>query len=116
MFNFFRREIPAKCPVPENKKIWIDEAFSLLLELFGKDALVTRKIYVPHFNDFPIQYDGSEECAYATLSIIANNMEIDPEELHLDFFDKEKKELRTDNSSWGTTILALIPSKHVGRT
>lgn len=104
MFGLFRREVPAKCPVPEDKKIWIDKAFALLLELFGKESLVTRKICIPHFNDFPISYNGSEECAYATLRIIANNMEIDMEEIHLDFFDKEKKELRTDNSSWGTTI------------
>ncbi|GAO42741.1 hypothetical protein FPE01S_01_17590 [Flavihumibacter petaseus NBRC 106054] len=75
------------CPVDEDVRIWIERYFQVLLEIFGKENTLGRKVLVPRRSDFPIRYDGSERAAHETLSIVATQMEVPVEQITLDFFE-----------------------------
>ena len=52
------------CPVPEHNLLWLEDAFVLLLDFFGKENATQRRILTPQPADFPISYDGTEHAAY----------------------------------------------------
>lgn len=96
MFGFSKgRKIkrPDTCPVPEDVRIWLESAFLLLLDFFGKENTLHRKVLTPHYNDFPIQYNGEEETAFRTLQVIARQMEIPFESIHLELFDDDVRQV-----------------------
>ena len=51
------------CPVTEHNRLWLEDAFHLLLDFFGKENTQQRRILTPHHVDFPISYDGTEQAA-----------------------------------------------------
>lgn len=87
MFRFLKIKRPDTCPVQEEIRIWLENAFLQLLDFFGKENTIHRKVLIPHFNDFPIQYNGSEQSAIKTLEVIATHMEIPIDSIHLEFYD-----------------------------
>jgi hypothetical protein len=96
MFRFLKIKRPDTCPVQEEIRIWLEGAFLQLLDFFGKEKTIHRKVLIPHFSDFPIQYNGSEQSAIKTLEIIATHMEIPIESIHLEFYDGGINEIKED--------------------
>lgn len=64
----------------------MEKSFQWLLDSFGAENIRTRKILTPHYKDFPIRYNGDTQSALDTLTIIANQMEIDPGAIHLELY------------------------------
>ena len=95
MFGFFKIKRPNTCPIPEDNRIWLERSFLLLLDLFGKENTKQRKVLIPHHSDFPIKYNGDEQTAFETLKIVAGQMEVAYNEIHLDFYDERVKEVST---------------------
>jgi|GEM_PF-941220 len=97
---------PEGCPVDEPTRIWLERYFLSLLDIFGRENTVRRKVMVPDKKDFPIRYDGSERAAFDTLQIIAAQMEVPFENVKLDFYDEELGDPAKGASSgvyWGKT-------------
>lgn len=79
---------PDACPVDEDVRIWLEQSFQRLLEIFGLENTLSRYVMVPDRVHFPIRYDGSERSAFETLKIVATQMEVPPAEITLDFYDE----------------------------
>ena len=88
MFGFFRKSKKAKCPIPEENRLWIEGAFKWLLKAFGKEDVISRKILRPTADDFPFEFDQSEADAYTLLPFIAGQMEVEPSKIELRFYDQ----------------------------
>lgn len=93
MFRFSKIKRPDTCPVHEEIRIWLEGAFLQLLDFFGNEKTIQRKVLIPHFSDFPIQYNGSEQSAISTLEVIATQMEIPIDSIHLEFYNGEVNEI-----------------------
>jgi hypothetical protein len=61
MFRFVKIKLPDTCPVPDDVRTWLESSFLQLLNFFGKEKTLQRKVLIPHYNDFPVQYNGSEQ-------------------------------------------------------
>ncbi|GAB2842849.1 hypothetical protein [Ferruginibacter profundus] len=95
MFGFSKIKRPNTCPISEDNRIWLEKSFLLLLEFFGKAETQQRKILIPHHSCFPIKYNGNEKTAFDTLKIVASQMEVPIDEIQLDFYDENVKEIST---------------------
>ncbi|WP_431211739.1 hypothetical protein ACQ86N_38985 [Puia sp. P3] len=95
---------PDACPVGEDTRVWLENAILLLLDIFGKDETLKRKILTPESRHFPVKYDGSERCAFETLAIVARQMETPLENIKLDFYDENLRHITEGNPGglyWG---------------
>lgn len=86
MFNFSRKDKKVPCPIPDERREWLEHAFEWLVGAFGEEAIRKRRVLVPHHTDFPIRYNGEQQTAVDTLAIVARQMEIDPGEVELMFY------------------------------
>jgi hypothetical protein len=88
------------CPVDEDTRIYLEKSFQILLNIFGEENTRSRKILTPERIHFPVRYDGSEQSAFETLRIIANQMEVPIERIKLDFYDDHLRHI-TEGSPGG---------------
>lgn len=95
MFGFFKIKRPNTCPIPEDNRIWLENSFLMLLDFFGKENTRQRKVLLPHHSCFPIKYNGDEQTAFDTLKIVASQMEVPFEDITLEFYDENVKEIST---------------------
>lgn len=91
------------CPVSEQNRLWLEEAFLLLLDFFGRDSTVQRKVLVPHYADFPVAYNGTPESAFETMKIVATQMEVPFENIELHLYN-EGAESISSGSPFGSSI------------
>lgn len=95
---------PEGCPVDEDRRIWIERSFQFLLDLLGEENTKKRTVLVPDYKHFPVRYDGSEESAFETLRIVAKQMEVPVENISLDFYDENMRDItegRPGGVYWG---------------
>lgn len=85
MFNLFgnRKE---KCPIPEDIRIWMEDAFIWLINQFGEEKVLSIKTLISSKESFPVEYKGDEKSALEVLSIIAKQMDVDPALIKLEFY------------------------------
>ena len=93
------------CPVPELSRLRLEEAFLILLEFFGKENTRHRRVLVPHFSDFPISYNGTEQTAHETMKIVAAQMEVPFDTIILGYFDGRVGEVSTGSPFGGRIFL-----------
>jgi len=98
MFGLFNKKDPNRCPVTEENRIWIETSFNFLLNTFDKQKIKEREILIPHHSHFPIRYNGSDQTAIDTLAIVAKQMEVNPDDIHLDFYSEGPSEISTGAS------------------
>jgi len=91
------------CPVSELNRLRTEEAFLTLLDFFGKENTQHRRVLIPHFSDFPIAYNGTEQAAYETLKIVAAQMEVPIDKIILGYYDDRVREVST-GSPFGRRI------------
>lgn len=77
----------AGCPVTEQNRLWLEEGFLLLSDLFDPEHIQHRGILIPHYDSFPVKYDGTEQSAHETTKIVSMQMEVAFERIELDFYD-----------------------------
>jgi tetratricopeptide (TPR) repeat protein len=94
MFGFFRKN-NNECPVNEDTREWMERCILWLTNSFGKENIRARKIIVPNFDNFPIKYNGQPQTAFETMKIVARQMEINPEEIHIDIYREGQREIDT---------------------
>jgi hypothetical protein len=93
--NYSNNQKRDDCPVSEHSRIWLEDAFLLLLNFFGKENIQQRKVMIPHYFDFPVPYNRTEQSAYETMKIVANQMEVPIDCIELDFYDDQVSEIST---------------------
>jgi hypothetical protein len=93
------------CPVSEQNRLWLEEAFLLLLDFFGKENTQHRKVLIPHHANFPIQYNGTEQSAYETMKIVAIQMDVPFDSIELGFYDDGVNEISTGSPMGGRIFL-----------
>lgn len=65
---------------------WTRSAFSWLINAFGEQTYYDKNILLPDYNSFPIQYDGQRQSADETLKIVASQMDIAVDDIHLKIY------------------------------
>lgn len=95
MLGFSKKDKKPVCPIPEERREWLEHAFNWLVGAFGEETIMNRPVLTPHHSDFPIQYNGSHESAFKTVEIIACQMEIDPNDIELFFYQDGIREVST---------------------
>jgi hypothetical protein len=95
MFGLFGNNKQVQCPVKEDMRLWLENAVLWSVQSFGQDKIKNLKVLTPHFTDFPIKYNGQQQTAIATLKIVATQMEINFDEIHLDIYAQGQTEIDT---------------------
>lgn len=87
MFRLFGKKTP-ECPVDEETRIWIEQGMVWLCNEFGIVYVRNKRILVMSDEDFPVHYDGSTKSAYETLKIVADQMDINFDDILLHFYSE----------------------------
>lgn len=101
MFNLFKSKKHHE-PLNYELRKYFENSFLWLMQEFPETKIEERKILVPTKEDFPITWNKSQENAYDALRIICHNMEIDPNEVEVDFYDNGIKEF-----DMGTSVIFI---------
>lgn len=92
MSLFGKRDVPFE-PLDYHWRKYFEQNIAWLYHQFPEPNGAPRKIFVPTETDFPIVWDGSEECARQVLRIVAAVMEIPSEEIDLGFIESKIKQV-----------------------
>ena len=95
MLGLFKKDSTPQSPLKDHRRQWVESSFQWLTTAFDKQAILDRKVLVPHYSDFPIRYNGDPQTATDTLEIVAAQMEISTTDLELDIFDDTYNQLST---------------------
>ncbi|HVA98626.1 MAG TPA: hypothetical protein VNG53_06995 [Bacteroidia bacterium] len=98
MFGLFGNNKEEELPVNDEARQWIERATLWLINSFGEDSIKKRKILTPHHSNFPIKYNGEHQTAIDTMKIIAEQMEINPNDIQLDIYTEGQTEVGTGAS------------------
>jgi len=104
MLSLFKKK-PPKSPLNDERRQWTEETFRRLTEAFHPQSVISRKVLVPHYSDFPIRYNGDPQTAIDTLHIVASQMDIAPDDLELTIYDDTINQLSTGSPTGGKLIL-----------
>src|ERR1017187_6738927 len=103
MFGLFDKKDPNRCPVSDDNRMRLEKNFSLLMDIFDREKIKQKKILIPHHSIFPIKYNGDTQTAFDTLKIVAEQMEVEFDEIQLNFYD-EGVDAISSGSLWGGRI------------
>jgi hypothetical protein len=95
MFGLFSKKQP-ECPIDTDTRLWMEQAFAWLVVEFGENNIRTKPILLPTAEHFPIQYDRSPESLSQTAAIIACQMEVNADEINIDFYNQSIQEFKSD--------------------
>src|SRR5690606_37390057 len=84
------------CPIPEETRIWMEDAFIWQIKKFGEEKILGIKTLLPIKEDFLLQSNNNEHAAYEVLSIVAKQMDVNPDVIKMDFYTEELLELKGD--------------------
>ena len=101
MFNFLKSKKKFK-PLNEELRKYFEHSLLWLLQEFPEPKIEERKILTPTNEDFPIKWSKSQENAHDALKIICNNMQINPNNIDLNFYDNGIKEI-----DMGTSVIFI---------
>ncbi|HEY4336717.1 MAG TPA: hypothetical protein VGM89_12485 [Puia sp.] len=107
MFGIFKKESAPPSPLKDHRRQWVEEAFERLIKTFDSQAIIARKVLVPHYSDFPIRYNGDPQTATDTLGIVASQMDIALQEIRLTIYDDTINQLSTGSPTGGKLILGF---------
>jgi len=93
------------CPVSEHSRNWLENAFLVLLDFFGEENTLQRRVLTPHIADFPVIFNRTEQSAHETMQILAAQMEVPPDSIALDFFDDRVREVSSGSQLGGRIYL-----------
>jgi hypothetical protein len=91
MFGLFSNKNNKICPIDQEMRLWMENAFLWLATQFGQDTILTKKVFVPTPHDFPILYDGSQDSLIKTAKLVATQMEINLDQVNLQTYDENIK-------------------------
>jgi hypothetical protein len=89
-------------PIDKELRKYFEHCILWLVQEFPEPKIEERKVLTPTLQDFPIQWNKSEDNALDALRIICSNMQIDQNEIEIDFYDNGIKEI-----DMGTSVIFL---------
>jgi len=95
MLGLFKKDSAPQSPLKDDRRQWVESTFQWLTGAFGRQAILDRKVLVPHYSDFPIRYNGDPQTATDTLDIVSSQMEIAPANIDLNIYDDTINQLST---------------------
>lgn len=95
MFGF-----PAKLPISDEQRLWVDEGFRRLERLLGRRRMLEAKVVEPTAEDFPDPYNKTPEAVEHLFSRVCSYMRVDRAGVELEIFPDEEEELREILPSW----------------
>ncbi|MFN9800243.1 MAG: hypothetical protein ACK54P_09535, partial [Bacteroidota bacterium] len=101
MFNFFKSNKKYE-PLDREHRKYFENNFLWLMQEFPELKIEDRRILTPTISDFPIKWNKSRDNAIEALKIISGNMDLDPNEIKVDFYDNGLKEI-----NMGTSVIFL---------
>jgi len=101
MFNFLKSNKKYE-PLDKELRKYFENNFLWLMQEFPEPKIEKRKILTPTTSDFPIKWNKSRENATEALKVICSNMQLDPNEIELDFYDNGLKEI-----DMGTSVVFI---------
>lgn len=93
MFNFLKSNKKPKPPLDKELREFFEQNLLWLDQEFPSPPIEERRILTPTKEDFPIDWNKSEDNAFEALAIVCENMQIDPNDIHLDFYSNGIKEI-----------------------
>lgn len=90
MFGIFNA--PKEPEISGEQRAYFENQFHWLLENFGKE-LLNKKTLIPDRTNFPLMFDGSEAPAWKTMEIVCKQLDLDPKDIHLDFYSEGERVL-----------------------
>jgi len=103
MFGFFQNS--SKAPISDEQRIWIESCFQWFCREFGADLVRSKRIMLPEPEYFPIDFCGSEENAFELLDIIAVQMDLDPDQIDINFYYEGQQEISTGAGAYARVFL-----------
>ena len=95
--NFFKSKKNYE-PLNYEQRKYFENNILCLNNDFTELSLEQRKIFTPTELDFPIEWNGSEENAFDVLKIVSANMQLNPNEIKIDFYEEGLKEINAGSS------------------
>jgi len=86
-------------PLSDQRRVWLDEAFSFLLNEFGKDKVVAKKVMLPTHECFP--YKITQVHKYSDR--VAKLMGIEPVDIILEFYGSVGKKIDVSETAFSAT-------------
>lgn len=78
-----------KCPVDDETREWIDNAFQWLIDELGLETLREAEMILPTEEYFPDPYNGSRVSIQKMLDRVCGFMDVDPSLIEVKFFENE---------------------------
>src|SRR5436190_4006392 len=105
MFKLFSKNSNIDCPINLQARLWMENAFLWLATQFGHENIKKKKMLFPIQECFPIKYDGSKDSLFKTAEIVANQMEIDIDNVNLDTY---KENIHEFEGGFGQRIFTQL--------
>ena len=96
MFKLFSKNSSPTCPISQETRLWMANAFLWLATQFGHEYIRNKKMLFPTQECFPIKYDGSKDSLFKTAEIVANQMEININDINLETYKESIQEFQGD--------------------
>jgi hypothetical protein len=81
------------CPLPADRRAWIDYRMSWLAAELGLERLKSAPVILPTGEFFPDRFDGSDGAIRALLDRVCGYMDIDPSTVELELYGENRGEL-----------------------
>jgi hypothetical protein len=107
MFNFLKSKKPYAPLDPELRK-YFEHNLLWLKQEFPAPEIERRKVLRPRQEDFPVQWNASRANAVDVLEIICGNMQIEPKEIELHFYENGMREI----DMGGSVIFTEVDPDH----
>jgi hypothetical protein len=98
MFNFLKSNKKRE-PLNLELRKYFENNLLWLMQEFPDPHIDDRRILTPTVQDFPINWNKSEDNAFEALKIVCGNMQIDSNEIELDFFNNSLREINMGAST-----------------
>jgi hypothetical protein len=112
MFGLFSKKDDNQCPVDNETRLWMENAFLWLATQFGEENILSKQVLLPTPEHFPIRYDGDESSMLKTAEIVAVQMDINPGEVDLHTYDDN---IQAIDGGMGTKLYTEV-DKNAGDT
>ena len=85
-------------PLDYERRKYFENNILCLVDDFSETQIENRKVFLPTENDFPIKWNQSEENAIEVLKIVSKNIQLDFDEIEIDYYIEGVTEMNTGSS------------------
>src|SRR5262245_36042514 len=93
--------LSSSCPVPPDRKGWIEQGLNWLCREFGRERMLRRQFVLPTSEYFPDPYDKSPETVEHLFARVCGHMEVNRQRVKLQVF---RDAARTQHAAFGEGV------------